>query len=887
MTVRNLDKLFRPRSVAVIGASAKPGSLGNLVFENLRAFQGSVYAVNPRGGKIGGENVYTSIASLPSPPDVAVIMTPADAVAGVVSELGAVGCKAAVVLTAGFGEGTDDTGPRRRAALLAAARPNLFRIVGPNCLGVLVPSLGFNASFARTSAVPGNLALVAQSGAVASALLDWSRPRGIGFSHVVTLGDMIDVDFGDMLDYLAVAPDTRAILLYVEGITHARKFMSAARRAARIKPVLVIKAGRTATSAKIAASHTGALAGSDAVYEAVFARAGILRVEDLDDLFSAAELLALGAPIKGDRLAIVTNGGGLGVLAADRLLADHGRLADLSVATLERLSAALPAVWSQANPVDIIGDAGPERYTAALDAVLADPDVDAALAIHCPTAAADPEVVAATIADVSAQHAGKPVLTSWTGEESVAAARALFSHRGVPTFATPNAAVRGFMQLVRYRRLQDLLMETPQAMLDAAPTAVSDVREVIAKVRESQWLSPVNVRKLLAAYGIATNRAVCVENPREAAVTARAWHCRVALKILSPDIIHKSDVGGVILDVAPETAEDEGHRLLNIVRVARPEARIEGILVEEMIKRPGAHELFLGMTLDPTFGPVIAFGHGGTAVEVVDDKAFGLPPLNPNLAKAMIEGTRVGRLLAGYRNRPPADLEAIAAALTGLSQLAADHPQIVDLDINPLLADERGVIAVDARMKIDPAHKMSDMIITPYPRVLERTLSRQGGTPIFVRPLKPHDTATLTAFAHHLSSRDVRFRFFVPLHDAGGGFVARLSQLDYDREMALVAFEKNNEDALALAHFHADPDNVEAEFAIAVRSDRQGQGIGFAILSYLLEIARQRGLSSLWGDVLSDNNHMLDLARALGMREEASQEPGIVRVRIDLRNPAP
>jgi acetyltransferase len=883
MTIRNLDRLFGPASVAVIGASAKAGSLGKLIVQNLQKFRGAVYAVNPRGGVIEGRTVYTSVSALPQIPDLAIVVTPPGAVASVVAELGAAGCRAGIILTAGFGEGEDAEGARRRQEVLTAARPYLFRIIGPNCLGVLVPSLGLNASFARTPANPGNVALIAQSGAVASALLDWARPRGIGFSHVVTLGDMIDVDFGDMLDYLCDDTGTQAILLYVEGITHARKFMSAARRAARTKPVLVVKAGRTAASAKIAASHTGALAGSDAVYNAVFARAGLMRVDDLDDLFLAAELLAAGGPLKGDRLAIITNGGGLGLLAADCLLADQGRLAELSSATRLQLDSALPVTWSRANPVDIIGDASADRYRIALDAMLTDAGVDAALAIHCPTAVVDPQAIATIVADVSARRPEKLVLTAWVGEESVASARAVFSQRRIPTFATPRSAVKGFMQLVNYRRLQDTLLESPSAIRETGAHATAEARAILSQGGGARWLPPVQARQILELYGIPCNRAAHAPTPLAAGLLARKWACRVALKIVSPDIVHKSDVGGVILDVEPDAAEHEARNLLAAVHAARPEARLDGVLVEEMIKRPGGHELFLGMTADPTFGAIIAFGHGGTGIEVIDDKTFGLPPLNGNLATAMIEATRVGKLLAGYRNRPKAHVEGIVRALVSLSQLVADHPQVIDLDINPLLADEHGIIAVDARIKVDPTVTVSSLIITPYPRDLERLLPRQNEPPIFARPVKPQDTALLREFAKKLSPEDVRFRFFIPLHDVASGFAARLSQIDYDREMVLIACPATNSaEIIALAYFNADPDNVGAEFAIAVRSDQQGHGVGFALLQYLLEVAQQRGLTTIWGDVLAGNARMLHLARSLGMRELPCSHPGIVRMQSTL-----
>lgn len=885
MTIRNLDRLFRPKSVVVIGASIQVGTLGHTVFTALvrGGFQGTLYAVNPKGGVIDGHEVYLSLAGLPAAPDLAVIVTPPSTVAVLVSELGALGCKAGVVLSAGFGESQGGAGPRYRAEMLAAARPHLFRIVGPNCLGVMVPALGLNASFARTPASPGKIALVAQSGAIASALLDWARPRAIGFSHIVTLGDMADVDFGDMLDYLSADPGTHAILLYVEGLTNPRKFMSAARRAARMKPVLAVKGGRQAESAKVATSHTGALAGADAVYDAVFARAGILRVDDLDDLFAGAELLASATLVRGDRLAIVTNGGGLGVLAADRLLAEGGRLAALSPATQAQLDRVLPPTWSHANPVDIIGDATESRYRDAVAAVLSDRENDAVLVMHCPTMACDPTAVATAVTEVARTAPSKPILTAWSGEESVGAARVNFARAHIATFATPREAVNGFMQLVRYRELQDMLLEVPPPSEAVQSSAVQEARAIVSQFSDERWLPATVVKQLLALYNFPINRTVLAPCPADAQAIAQSWGCRVALKVSSPDIVHKSDVHGVVLDVDPMQVESEAALMLQAVFDRAPNARIDGVLVEEMIKRPGAHELFVGMTSDPTFGPVLAFGHGGTGIEVIDDKAFGLPPLNLRLAGAMISATRVGRLLNGYRNMPPADTAALMRALVGLSQLVTDHPQISEVDINPLLVDAAGLIAVDARIKIKPDVTGNRLIISPYPRHLERTLTRRDHTSFHVRPLQPQDAPLIETFVAGLTPDDSRFRFFIPLHGLDHRVAAGLCQLDYDRELALIATStRGGTEVLAVARFHADPDNIEAEFAIAVRSDQQGQGTGFELMSYLIRVASERGLKTLWGTVLAENVKMLGLARALGMRVVSSAEDNTVRVRCDL-----
>ncbi|MHB1205870.1 MAG: acetate--CoA ligase family protein [Rhodospirillaceae bacterium] len=711
MTVRNLDFLFKPRSVAVVGAGANPDNVGHLVLSNIRGagFQGPVYPVNLHGGVIEGLSSYRTIADLPAPPDLAIIATPPDTVAQVVADLGARGCRAGVIITAGFGEGGRAEGAARRAAVLNAAKPHTFRLVGPNCLGVATPASHLNATFARTMPAPGSLALIAQSGAVAAAMIDWAQARGIGFSHIITLGDMIDVDFGDMLNYLGADPATGAILLYIEGVTNSRKFMAAARAAVRLKPVFAVKSGRHAATARVTASHTGALAGSDAIYDAALARAGIMRVDDLDDLFDVAALLSSGAVVSGNRLGIITNGGGLGALAADRLISLGGRLADLSPTTLETLDGVLPPTWSRSNPVDLIGDAGPDKYAAALSALSADPGTDAVLVMHCPTAVADPD---ATAAAVAAQTTGKtPLLTAWAGETSVAAARAQFARRHIPAFATPSAAVNAFMDMARFRQLQDMLMEPTLPVTAIAPDAVREATRIVARVKSASWLPTGQVRELLSLYQIPTVRAGEAATAGEAAALARSWSCPVALKISSPDILHKSDVGGVALGLAPDEVEKAAEDMLARIKTNAPRAVIAGFEVEEMVMRPNARELLLGMVLDPTFGPAMAFGHGGTAVEVVNDRSFGLPPLNLTRATRMISGTRVGRLLAGYRNVPPADVPAIARALVRLSQLVSDHPQIVELDINPLLADEHGIMALDARMKVDPAQTARTLIV--------------------------------------------------------------------------------------------------------------------------------------------------------------------------------
>ncbi len=696
MSVRNLDKLFQPHSVALIGATDRAGSVGAVVMRNLRraGLRGDLMLVSPRHRVLNGTQVYRDVASLPQAPDLAVIVTPPATVPGLIAELGARGVKAAVVITAGFAE-LGAEGRALQQAALDAAQPHLLRLVGPNCVGVIVPGIGLDASFSHVAPPPGDIAFISQSGAMITAMLDWAAPRGIGFSHIVSLGDMADVDFGDMLDYLAADAGTRAILLYVEGVTYGRKFMSAARAAARAKPVLVLKAGHSAAGAKAARSHTGALAGSDAVYDAAFARAGMLRVGTMGELFDATETLALTRDQEGDRLAIVSNGGGAGVLATDALAAAEGRLAELAPETIARLDRLLPPTWSRGNPVDIVGDAPGGRYAAAIETLLGDGGVDALLVLNCPTALASAEEAATAVVDtLAAQPAntlvGRNIFTAWLGEQSAAPARRLFEAARIPTYDTPEAAVSGFLHRVRYERSQTLLMETPPARPDPFEPDVAGAHGAIAAALASakSWLDADGVAAVLTAYGIPQPLARSADSADEAAAIAAEIGFPVALKIRSPDIIHKSDVGGVVLGLRDAAAVREGTTgLLERMRMQMPVARIDGVLVQQMIQRPGAVELLAGLGDDAVFGPVVVFGQGGAAVEIVKDSAIALPPLNALLARWQMERTRVWKLLQAYRGRPAAAIGAIEEVLIRLGQLAADHPEIRELDINPLLAD--------------------------------------------------------------------------------------------------------------------------------------------------------------------------------------------------------
>jgi acetyltransferase len=671
--------------------------------------------------------------------------------------------------------------------------------------------------------------------------------------------------------------------------------MSAARAAARAKPVIVIKGGRHSESARAAASHTGALAGSDAVYDAAFARAGMLRVYSLEELFDAAETLATGTriatrPDREHRLAILTNGGGLGVLATDALIDEGGRLAQPAAETLAALDQVLPANWSHGNPVDIIGDAPGERYAAALEALLADPGSDAVLVMNCPTAVASSSDAARAVVDVLEKRGGtarRPVFTAWLGDGAVQEARQIFVRHRIPTFETPEQAVRAVMHLVRYRRNQELLLEVPPSVPGHFTPDIVAARKVIEAVLAEgrAWLTEPEANEVLAAYGIPVVETRRAASPEEAAAIATEIGLPVALKILSPDITHKSDVGGVALDLeSPEDVRHAAGAMLARVERAQPGARIDGFVVEELCRRPGAHELILGVVDDRQFGPVILFGQGGTAVEVIQDKALALPPLNMNLARALMAGTRVHRLLKGYRDQPPAALEAIAVALINLAQLATDIAEIAEVDINPLLADPDGVISLDARIKVAPAGRSGPerLAIRPYPRELEESLVLLDGQEVVIRPIRPEDAPALRSAFKKLTPRDVRFRFFAPMSDLSPAMAARLTQIDYDREMALIAHSPQpggEEDGWGVVRIAADADNIRAEFAVVVRSDVQGRGIGRLLMDRILAYALSRGIAEIWGNVLAENNAMLALARELGFKvAQLPDEPGVARI---------
>ena len=878
MSTYRLDSIFRPRAVAVVGSQSRPRSVGRAVVENLLAsgFSGPIGLVNKHPSPMDGVATVRHLHELPWTPDLVVIATPAATVPQLAAEAAEKGATAVVVLTAAMG-----SGPGSPAAQLEAlTREKGLRVLGPNCLGVIAPHARLNASLASRFPKAGDLALISQSGAISGGLVEWSMSQPVGFSAVVSLGDALDVDFADLLDYFATDSRTRAILLYVEAIRDARKFMSAARAAARTKPVVVVKSGHGGSPQVTPAgsTHTQNLARPNAVYGAAFRRAGLLRVRSLHELFAAARTLGQVRPFQGRRLAILTNGGGVGALSVDHLYEQGGSLATLSEATRDALDRILPVGWSRTNPVDLLTDIDADRYAATIDALLADPGNDALLAVNVPTVLSSSSEAAHAVTRVLSQRPGhgtrKPVFTVWLGNDPQA--EAVLDAAQVPRYPNESDAVAGFMHLVRHREVQAALMETPPSLPEDFSPDVALARTLVDSALDAgqTWLDPLATTQLLAAYGIPMAplwRADDADDAARIAAPLLAEGATVAVKILSPDIPHKSDVDGVRLNLANANAVREAAAgILQRARERRPEARIEGVLVQPTVLRPKARELIAGIADDPVFGPVIAFGRGGTAVEVINDQAVALPPLDLRLAHELIARTRVSRVLKAYRDVPAADERAVALVLVKLAQLAADIPEIQQLDINPLLADREGVVAVDARIAVARGRALHKgrghprFAIFPYPKEWERTIELADGQPALVRPVRPEDDAMFREFVTHVTDEDLRLRFFQSVRHFSHEFIARLTQLDYARSIALVAIHPQTHEMLGAVRLHADANYEKGEYGILVRSDLKGHGIGWKLMQIMIEYARWLGLKVIEGQVLRENRTMLAMCESLG-----------------------
>lgn len=885
-----MKRVFDPKTVALIGATDREGSVGRTLLENLIA-SGSreVYPVNPNRETALGIKCYPSIFETPKRADLAVITIPALGVPELVEDCGKAGVGGAIIVSAGFKE-TGEEGRALEAKIRAIRKKYGIRIVGPNCLGIIRPDIGLNASFLKVNLEQGKIAFISQSGALGSAILDWAVSAHIGFSMFASIGSMIDVDFGDMIDFLGEDPGTRSIILYMEGIGDARKFMSAARGFARNKPIIVVKPGRFPESAMAALSHTGAMAGESKVYESAFKRVGVLMVKEVDDLFNCAGVLDSKYLPEGPSLAIITNAGGMGVMATDELIELGGRLAKLSDKTIEELDGALPEFWSKGNPVDVLGDADVERYSVALRCCLEDEDVDGVVVIYTPQGAASPDDLARAVTE-AAKKSSKPVIGVWMGGEDVRRARELLQHNRIPAYASPENAVKTYNYMYRYARNLQLLYETPEELSLYQSPSKNHLKAQIGRiVREGRSvLTEEESKGVLSNYGIPVIRTQVTKDVEEALEVARETGYPVVLKVLSPDITHKTDVGGVSTGIYNDGQLRERYESMTLtVREKAPHANITGITVQKMVEAID-YELILGMKKDKDFGSVILFGMGGVSAEVFKDFSIGLPPLNQSLAARMMEDTKVYGMLQGFRGRPPADIRGLQEIIVNFSNLVVDFPEIAEIDVNPLAVSGGKAYALDARIIIDK-HALEStehyphMVITPYPTRHVMMWKMQDGTEVTLRPIRPEDEPLEHEMLSTLSEQSLKNRFFQVIKTITHEMLFRFCNIDYDREMAIVGELKENgkRKIVGIGRLIMDPDFKDGEFAVVVHDDYQARGLGYKLIDILIGIAQERGLSMIHGDVLSENHKMLSVAQELGFVVKPMTE-GVSRVELLLK----
>ncbi len=876
MSTINLDKIFAPTRIAVVGASNDPAGVGYTILRNLigSGFAGVIYPVNPGKEAVQGIQAYADVKSLPRPADLAVICTPSKTVPGIIRQCGQTGIMGVIIISAGFKE----IGPEGKAleeeVKAEAARFPGMRLLGPNCLGIIVPSINMNASFATASSTAGSVAVISQSGALCTSLLDWALEEGIGFSYFVSIGNMVDIDFGDLIDYFGGDSKTTSIILYVESIRSVREFMSAARAFSKTRPIVAFKSGRFAESAKAAGSHTGAMAGADDVYDAAFQRAGIERVMVIDDIFDCAELLGRVKPPRGPRLAIVTNAGGPGVMATDSLIEHHGILAQLSDETEKALDKELPPFWSHGNPVDVLGDAPPQRLAGATEIALSDPGVDASLVILTPQAMTDPSGTSVEIGRLVPKFE-KPILAAWMGGLKVREGIHILNQSGVPTYTTPEQAVRAFMHLVSYKRNLEVLYETPRNVPVHFTLDRKEIRERMAYLFDGgeRTLSEVESKNLVAAYGIPVTRTVVATSADEAAAAAREVGYPVVLKIYSPDITHKTDVGGVALNLHTEAeVREEFDKVNGSARAAFPKAKIEGVTIQPMVSLLNSTELILGAKRDITFGSVIMLGMGGITAELLRDRVLGLPPLNERLARRMLESLASYPLLVGYRGRPRADIDKLIEILIRFSFLIADYPEIRELDINPLVVSPDGMMALDARVIIDEGMpgKTEDpyyhLAIRPYPEEYERQITLSDGTAALMRPIKPEDEPLWTDLLNSFSKETIRFRFFHPIREITHEMATRYCYIDYDREIGVVVeVEVGGKKLLVgVGRLIFYMDKKSGEFAVAVTDAWQRKGAGSQMIDFCIEMSRKRGVERISTVMLPDNSVIIKMFERRG-----------------------
>ncbi|PPD49124.1 MAG: GNAT family N-acetyltransferase [Methylobacter sp.] len=889
-----LNRFFTPKSVAIVGASARDNSVGYRLLLNMQeaGFAGGLYPINPKHEQLLGLTTYPDLISLPETPDLVVIATPAASVPLVVRQCGEKGVKSVVIISAGFAElGTNGAGLQQE--VLQVASHFGIRIVGPNCLGIIRPSGKLNATFGDGTVKDGHLALLSQSGAICTAILDWAKAQDIGFSTVVSMGGAADIDFGEVLDYLATDSKTTGILMYVEGIRDARRFLSGLKAAARLKPVILIKSGRHAAGSLAAMSHTGAMVGGDHVFDAAIERAGVVRVYSINELFSAARVLANNYAVTGDRLAIITNAGGPGVMSTDRAEDVGIQLAELSSNSLDLLNEVLPTHWSHANPVDILGDATPDRYQKALNICLSDDNIDGVLVILTPQAMTDPTQVAHCIIE-AAQISKKPVLASWTGGAKVQEGRQLFADSRVAHFSTPEMAVDAFSFLTQYNQNQVLLKQIPLPGNEPLKPDIDGARLIIEQVLAEgrQGLTAQEAKAVLTAFNIPVTPTIKVRNAKEAMLAARTLGFPVVLKVDMAEFSHKSDIGGVKLNIGSvQDISSQFTEMEMALKQAHPEVNEIAMTVEPMFRSSNGRELIIGVVRDPVFGPAISFGLGGTLVEILKDNAVALPPLNAYMIEQLISKTKAAKYLKAFRQMPAAKISALIEVLLNVSTLVSELPEILELDINPLIVDDHGAMAVDARIKAQSTHQLmpyQHMAIHPYPHELTERYLSANGIYITIRPIRPEDAVMEKDFVHRLSEHTKYFRFMQALQELTPEMVVRFTQIDYDREMAFVAVADDTKEGLpkelGVGRYLMNPDGQSVEFALVVSDGCQRMGIGTRIMKALMQSAKSKGVSFFEGEVLAVNRPMLALTKKLGFTTSAVPDDiEVVRVVKDLR----
>ncbi|WP_455369338.1 acetate--CoA ligase alpha subunit [[Eubacterium] cellulosolvens] len=887
MATLSLDRIFKPKSIALIGASDEEGSIGYILMKNLTelGYKGKIYAVNINNDEIFGLKAYKTVEQIPEVADLAVIATPAKTVPNIIEQCGKAGIQGVIIISAGFKE-IGAEGKELENKILEIQKNYNLRIIGPNCLGIIQTSISLNATFTTKMPKPGNIAFISQSGALGASIIDWAITEGIGFSNFVSVGSMIDVDFGDLIDYFGTDQKTSSILMYVEGITDVRKFMSAARHFARTKPIIIVKAGKFGESAKAAASHTGSLTGEDMVYDAAFKRAGIVRAEEIEDLFNIAEVLGMQSIPKGPNLAIITNSGGPGIMATDALIARGGKLAKLNKQTIEKLDKILPYYWSKANPIDILGDARENTYNDVVQICLNDENIDGLLIIHTATGRENPVNIANRIVEqcrLKHPRSQKTILTSFMGYEQVKEANRILNENGIPTYSMPEKAVATYMYMYQYKRNLELLYETPEEL---PISSVPPKRPLILIMRNAakenrKILTEVEAKQLLDYYNIPVVKSLVAKSIDEAKIYAEKIGYPIVLKILSPQIIHKTDAGGVILDITSETQLKEAYnKLINNAKKFNPNVEIQGVTIQPMIKSKG-YEVILGAKSDSLFGPVILFGTGGVGVEVFEDVALGLPPLNQTLAKRIMEETKCYKLLKGFRNAPPANISLLERLMVQFSQMLVDFPEISEVDINPLFIDEKNALALDARIVIDIKRALEKfephehLVISPYPKKYESLWNLRDGRTVLLRPIKPEDETLWLEMFQNFSEESRRYRFFEIIKDAPHELRIRYCNIDYDREMAIVAeLDDNNgrRRILGVVRMIIEPDGKTGEIAFIVADPWQKLGLGSKMVDYMIEICKEKSLETIYAIMLPDNKLAVELVKKMGFKIERIED---------------